>query len=83
MHGKASHAGFAPEQGIPAIRAVSLAISRIEQGQVDEDSTLNIGKISGGEGTNIIPELCTCEGEIRSYSHEKALGADGSAYQDF
>ena len=73
MHGKASHAGFAPEQGIHAIRAVSLAISRIEQGQVDEDSTLNIGKISGGEGTNIIPELCTCEGEIRSYSHEKAL----------
>ena len=40
---------------------------------MDEDSTLNIGKISGGEGTNIIPELCTCEGEIRSYSHEKAL----------
>ena len=73
MHGKASHAGFAPEQGIHAIRAVSLAISRIEQGQVDEDSTLNIGKISGGEGTNIIPELCTCEGEIRSYSHQKAL----------
>ena len=28
---------------------------------------------TGGEGTNIIPELCTCEGEIRSYSHEKAL----------
>ena len=54
MHGKASHAGFAPEQGIHAIRAVSLAISRIEQGQVDEDSTLNIGKISGGEGTNIM-----------------------------
>lgn len=73
MHGKASHAGFAPEQGIHAIRAVSLAISKIEQGHVDEDSTLNIGKISGGEGTNIIPELCTCEGEIRSYSHEKAM----------
>ena len=73
MHGKASHAGFAPEQGIHAIRAVSLAISKIEQGHVDEDSTLNIGKISGGEGTNIIPELCICEGEIRSYSHEKAL----------
>lgn len=42
-------------------------------GHVEEDTTVNVGEISGGTGTNIVPERCEVRGEIRSYVHEKAL----------
>lgn len=73
--GKSSHAGFEPEAGVHAITAVCSAVSRIRQGHIDEDTTVNIGTIGGGTATNIVPETCTCCGEIRSYIHEKALDA--------
>ena len=53
--GKASHAGFAPEEGINAIAAAAAAITRIRQGRVGEETTVNIGKIEGGKATNIVP----------------------------
>lgn len=71
--GKASHAGFAPEEGINAIAAAAAAITRIRQGRVGEETTVNIGKIEGGKATNIVPALVRMEGEIRSYVHEAAL----------
>lgn len=75
VHGRASHAGFAPEAGVHAIAVMSAAISRLRQGYTDaeRETTLNIGAVRGGTATNIVPDTCTCEGEIRSYSHEKAL----------
>jgi tripeptide aminopeptidase len=73
VSGKASHAGFSPEQGIHAIRIMSEAISRIPQGHIGADTTVNIGTIQGGEATNIVPGSCICEGEVRSYDHEKAI----------
>ena len=73
IRGKASHAGFAPENGISAIEIAAKAIAGIKQGQVDEDSTLNIGTIKGGIATNIVPEEVKVEGEIRSFNHERAL----------
>ncbi|MBQ8928359.1 MAG: M20/M25/M40 family metallo-hydrolase [Oscillospiraceae bacterium] len=72
--GRASHAGFAPENGIHAIRAAAEAIARIPQGRVDADTTSNIGTVSGGTAKNIVPEQCVCTGEVRSFSHKKALG---------
>lgn len=73
VHGLASHAGFAPHKGKHAIRAVAEAIAQLPLGQTDFETTLNIGTIQGGRATNIVPDLCTVSGEIRSYSHEKAL----------
>jgi tripeptide aminopeptidase len=73
IHGKASHSGFAPELGVHAIAIAAEAIEKIKQGRVDEETTVNIGMISGGAATNIVPELVTLKGEVRSYCHEKAL----------
>lgn len=73
IRGKAAHAGFCPDQGIHAIRIMSEAVSKIEQGYLGDDTTLNIGTIRGGEATNIVPETCVCRGEVRSYNHERAL----------
>lgn len=73
VKGKSAHAGFEPEDGIHAILAASLAVGKLPQGRVETDTTLNIGVIQGGTATNIVPENCTIEGEIRSYDHETAL----------
>lgn len=72
VRGKAAHAGFAPENGINALAAASAAISRLDQGRIDEDTTFNVGTISGGTARNIVAEVCTVTGEVRSYSHERA-----------
>ena len=71
--GKAAHAGFAPEQGIHAIAIAAQAITRIKQGRIDNETTVNIGLIEGGKARNIVPELCILQGEVRSQNHEKAI----------
>lgn len=71
--GRASHAGFAPGEGVHAIRIAANAIARMPMGRVGEDTTVNIGRIQGGLATNIVPESCMVLGELRSFSHEEAL----------
>ncbi len=73
IQGRAAHAGFEPERGIHAILIASEAVSAIQMGRLDAETTVNIGEISGGTGRNIVPERCTVGGEIRSYCHERAL----------
>ncbi len=71
--GKASHAGFAPEEGISAITTAAKAISQVKSGRVSPNTTLNFGLVSGGLATNIVPASCTVKGEIRSDDHALAL----------
>lgn len=73
VEGRASHAGFAPREGIHAIAAAAKAIARIPQGEPTPGVTCNIGVIEGGEATNIVPARCRVTGEIRSLSHEAVL----------
>ncbi|MCD8046006.1 MAG: M20/M25/M40 family metallo-hydrolase [Clostridiales bacterium] len=71
--GKAAHAGFEPEKGIHAIAVMSEIIRRLQMGHIDEETVMNVGQIEGGTTTNIVPASCVCRGEVRSYSHEKAV----------
>ena len=73
VKGKASHAGFAPEKGIHAVRIACDAIAKLRFGRIDGETTVNVGTIQGGVATNIVPESCFVSGEVRSYNHEKAL----------
>lgn len=70
--GRAAHAGFAPQEGIHAIQAAALAISRLENGRVG-DVTVNIGTIRGGIQNNVVPPEAVFTGEIRSYSDAHAM----------
>ena len=72
INGQASHAGFQPEAGIHAIALAAKIITAMKQGRIDEETTFNVGMISGGEGTNIIPKQCILRGEARSLKHKKA-----------
>ncbi len=64
--GKPSHAGIAPEKGVCAIRIAARAISALEFGRHDEETTSNIGTITGGEATNVVPGSALVRGEVRS-----------------
>ena len=71
IHGKDAHAGAAPEKGINAISLASKAIAKLELGRIDHETTCNIGLIEGGIATNIVPNLVTVKGEVRSHDQEK------------
>jgi tripeptide aminopeptidase len=66
FHGRAAHAGMAPEEGRSAIAAAARAVADLRLGRVDEHSTANVGRIAGGTARNIVPEWCVVTAEARS-----------------
>jgi tripeptide aminopeptidase len=71
IKGRAAHAGINPEDGINAIQVAAHAIAQMKLGRIDEETTCNIGIITGGKATNIIPDSATLEGETRSLDTRK------------
>ncbi|WP_299979250.1 M20/M25/M40 family metallo-hydrolase [Desulfobacula sp.] len=71
LYGKAAHAGAEPENGVNAIMVASKAISKLELGRIDEETTCNLGIIKGGIATNIVPDFVEIHGEARSHDLEK------------
>lgn len=71
VRGKAAHAGVEPEKGRSAISCAAHAIAGLPQGRIDDETTLNVGLITGGRGVNIVPELAVVEGEARSRDPDK------------
>jgi len=69
--GKNAHAGISPEKGVNAISIASKAINETKQGKLDDEATLNIGYIKGGEEVNVVPDEVLIRGETRSYSKKK------------
>lgn len=67
FNGIASHSSI-PENGINALIPAIKALNKIKIGSLDKDeTTINIGLINGGTGTNTVPEKVFIKGEIRSY----------------
>jgi tripeptide aminopeptidase len=71
VRGRAAHAGVSPEKGLNAIEVASSAIAKLKTGRVDEETTTNVGVISGGQATNIVPEECRVDIEARSRDEGK------------
>ena len=70
VKGRAAHAGVEPEKGLSAIGIASDIIARLPQGRLDEETTFNVGIISGGSVRNAVPEDVTFSGEFRSRNTE-------------
>ena len=64
--GRAAHAGVAPEKGINAIKIAADAITGMRVGRIDEETTANVGTISGGRASNIVPDRVEIVAEARS-----------------
>ncbi|WP_192886490.1 M20 family metallopeptidase [Agrobacterium sp. LAD9] len=85
--GKAAH-GSMPHLGVNAIDIMSTAISSLRSlsfgvasSPLLGDPTYNVGTVSGGSGTNIVPDRCECTVDIRlipglTASHAKKLVAE-------
>lgn len=69
--GQAAHAGFEPENGISAITMAADAVLNMKLLRIDEETTANVGTISGGTAINIVPESCVVHAETRSYNPQK------------
>jgi len=69
--GQAAHAGMSPEEGRSAIQAAAKAIADLRLGRVDDETTSNVGVISGGTAGNIVPDRCTFLAEARSHDERK------------
>jgi len=66
IRGKAAHAGLHPEKGINSIKVAADAIAAMRIGRIDEETTANIGTISGGQASNIVPDRVEVVAEARS-----------------
>ncbi len=71
VRGRAAHAGISPEEGINAIVVASRAIAAMKLGRIDDETTANIGVITGGKAINIVPDAVTIKGETRSLTASK------------
>ena len=68
LQGRAAHAGIQPEDGRSAIAAAAHGIAAMKLGRLDPETTANVGTISGGTATNVVPERCRIEAEARGLS---------------
>lgn len=74
VHGLASHAGAAPEQGISAVVIAALAVADLQRagwhGAIQKGrqcGTSNIGHVHGGDATNVVTDCVTLRAEARSH----------------
>ena len=74
IHGIASHAGGAPEEGVSAIAIAAIAIADLQRsgwhGDINKNGkhgTSNVGVISGGEATNVVTDHVSLRVEARSH----------------
>jgi tripeptide aminopeptidase len=72
FHGRAAHAGMAPEDGRSAIAAAGRAIADFRLGRIDHETSANVGVITGGTARNVVPEWCSFTAEVRSHDERKA-----------
>jgi glutamate carboxypeptidase len=68
VHGRASHAGLAPEQGVNAIHELAAQIARIEKwNDLRRGLSINADIIEGGSRTNVIAEYAKATLDLRAW----------------
>lgn len=70
IESKSSHIGLDPEVGVNAFLIAADALKNMNLGKINEETLANIGTISGGTMSSIIPGDVNLVGEVRSLSKE-------------
>jgi len=72
FHGKAAHAGSAPDQGVNAMLAAASAVLNLQAIPRHGGGTtrINVGTIHGGMGRNVICDRVKLEAEVRGSTAE-------------
>ncbi len=67
VHGRASHAGLAPQEGVNAIHELAKQLAHIQDwNNLHRGVTINAGLIEGGTRTNVIPERARAVLDLRA-----------------
>jgi glutamate carboxypeptidase len=67
VHGRASHAGLAPQEGINAIHELARQITRLQEwNDLRRGVTISAGLIEGGTRTNVIPDRAHAVLDLRA-----------------
>src|SRR5271163_1965393 len=67
VHGRASHAGLAPQEGVNAIHELARQIARVQEwNDLRRGVTINAGLVEGGTRTNVIPERARVVLDLRA-----------------
>jgi glutamate carboxypeptidase len=70
VHGRASHAGLAPEKGINAVHELAAQIGRLEKwNDLRRGVTINADVVSGGSRTNVIADRAEATLDLRAWRH--------------
>lgn len=72
FEGIEAHSGIRPEEGRSAIACAAAAIGAMELGRLDDETTANVGIVSGGTASNVVAGHCRIEAEARSLDEGKA-----------
>jgi glutamate carboxypeptidase len=65
-HGKAAHAGNAHQEGANALWAIARFVDRVQQlTDYPRGVTVNVGKVTGGQGKNTVPDHAVAEVDLR------------------
>jgi glutamate carboxypeptidase len=65
-HGKAAHAGNLHHEGVNAIWALAHFVERAQRlTDYDRGRTVNVGKFTGGQGKNTVPDAAEAQVDIR------------------
>jgi tripeptide aminopeptidase len=78
FEGIEAHSGIRPEDGRSAIQAAAAAIDAMKLGRLDDQTTANIGVISGGTASNVVAGHCRLDGEARSLDDQRASETIGA-----
>jgi len=83
FHGKASHAGAAPFDGVNALNAAMLSMMgmHIARETFKDEDKVRIHPIitKGGDVVNIVPDHVVMENQVRAYNPEALMNADEKA----
>jgi glutamate carboxypeptidase len=72
VHGRAAHAGLAPEEGINAAVELAEQIRRVEDfARPDEGTTVTVTMLGGGSAGNVVPERAWCAVDVRMWTDEE------------
>jgi glutamate carboxypeptidase len=67
VHGRSSHAGLAPQEGINAIHELAHQLARLEKwNDLRRGVTINAGLVEGGTRTNVIPDRARAVLDLRA-----------------
>ena len=67
VHGVAAHAGIDPGKGASAIHEIALQIAAIHRLQdLERGISVNVGLVSGGSRTNVVPERAHASIDVRA-----------------